>query len=264
MAASTGSATANNADLCQRAAARAAATHAVPVDLMQAISRVETRRPGSGASWPWTLNIEGEGHWFETRRAALKAAQNAVARGQTSVDLGCFQVNFRWHGEHFRGLDGMLDPAGSADYAARFLRQLFAETGNWLAAVGLYHSRTEHHSARYRGLVEAALRAAPQRMTMAAASMSPGSLFALRAAAKAAAQGSLWRAEREAIAILRAPAGPIIAAQQPKLGAARSHAPSISGASQTPAGANRSPAAPGGLGLGALGGPRPGLIAAGS
>ena len=53
----------------------------------------------------------------------------------------------------FASLADAFDPEENADYAARFLRQLYAETGNWTAAAGLYHSRTPLLAASYRQAV---------------------------------------------------------------------------------------------------------------
>lgn len=138
--------------LCRAAGLEAARRHGVPPALMLAIGEVESSRRGRGA-WPWTLNVAGDGAWYDTRRDALAAAEAALGRGVRSIDLGCFQVNRRWHGAAFDGLDEMLDPLANADYAARFLAALKAETGDWLTAAGWYHSRTPKHATRYRRLV---------------------------------------------------------------------------------------------------------------
>lgn len=141
--------------LCRQAALGAAARHGVPANLMLAISDVETgtARDGVRGPWPWTLNIAGRGAWFDSRRDALRAAERALAGGERSFDVGCFQVNFHWHGHHFDSIDAMLDPALGADYAARFLKELYGEAGDWIVAAGWYHSRTPAHSRRYRDLV---------------------------------------------------------------------------------------------------------------
>ena len=44
----------------------------------------------------------------------------------------------------------MFDPLANARYAARFLTDLYAETGDWSRAAGAYHSRTKEFSDRYR------------------------------------------------------------------------------------------------------------------
>jgi hypothetical protein len=165
--------------LCVDAARAAAARYGIPARMMLAITLVETRRQVGGASgpWPWTLNVDGEGFWYETRAEVLARAQSEISGGRLSVDLGCFQLNYRWHGANFKALDDMLEPPLAADYAARFLRQLFDETGDWMRAAGLYHSRTPALARRYRGLVGKALASldrAPDTRVAAAGTMLPG------------------------------------------------------------------------------------------
>jgi soluble lytic murein transglycosylase-like protein len=75
--------------------------------------------------------------------------------------VGCFQLNYRWHGAAFDTLDQMLSPDDNADYAAQFLRQLYRESGSWRAAAGLYHSRTPHLKARYLARFDTMLAAVP-------------------------------------------------------------------------------------------------------
>ncbi len=55
-------------DLCRAAIAGAERQWHVPDRLMAAIGVVESgKRDASGAvsPWPWTINAEGVGHWFE-------------------------------------------------------------------------------------------------------------------------------------------------------------------------------------------------------
>lgn len=152
--------------LCESAARRAAADTGVPLAVLLSVALSESGRKTGGrfAPWPWVLNIEGQGAFFDTRAEALAAAQAAIAAGRDSTDLGCFQINFRWHGTAFASLADMIDPDRNAAYAARFLRELHAESGDWIVAAGHYHSRTPVHADRYRGVVRrhlAALGAGP-------------------------------------------------------------------------------------------------------
>jgi len=147
-----GQARARASEQCLAAAQHAATETGVPYPVLLAISQTESgRRIGDTVQpWPWTLNIRGDGQWLETRSAALTLAQASVARGVTLFDVGCFQINYRWHGQHFASLDQMLDPDAGAVYAAQFLQKLYAQTGDWSAAAGAYHSRTPVYAARYR------------------------------------------------------------------------------------------------------------------
>ncbi len=159
--------------LCRDAAYSAANRHAIPVAVLEAITLVETRtrRGDSSGPWPWTVNVAGKGAWFDTRKQALRHAKAALKRGVRSFDVGCFQLNYRWHGAHFGSIDEMFDPDMSSDYAARFLKTLHAESGDWMVAAGHYHSRTHHHAERYRSMVARAMtRSAPERPPRAVAS----------------------------------------------------------------------------------------------
>lgn len=142
-------------ELCERAAAQAAAETGVPADLMQAIALAESGRARNGRlrPWPWTANLEGQGHWFETRAELVAFAEGAVAVGRTSVDIGCFQINWRWHGRHFVRPGDLSDPLTGARHAARYLLQLREEFGGWEAAAGAYHSRDPDRAARYAARV---------------------------------------------------------------------------------------------------------------
>ena len=139
------------ASLCDRAAINAANTSNVPLDVLRAISRAETGRASSGGlqPWPWTVNMEGTGRWFATLDEARSYVFSHFKTGARSFDVGCFQINYKWHGEAFRSIDDMFDPQINADYAAKFLTELYGEFGNWADAAGAYHSRAPKFATKY-------------------------------------------------------------------------------------------------------------------
>jgi Transglycosylase SLT domain len=139
--------------LCLRAAADAAAETGVPYDVLLAISTVETGR--NNRPWPWTVNFGGDGTWFDTAEEAEASVAKALDQGATNVDLGCFQLNYRWHAQGFASIADMLDPAQNATYAARFLADHFAQTGDWALAAAAYHSATPEYAAAYQARFEA-------------------------------------------------------------------------------------------------------------
>ena len=140
------------APICDIAAQTASSESGVPLAVMRSITRTETGRTRDGAlqPWPWTVNMEGLGKWFDTEDAARAYVFKHFKRGARSFDVGCFQINYKWHGQAFHSIDEMFDPLANARYAARFLTQLFEETGDWSAAAGVYHSRTPEYATRYR------------------------------------------------------------------------------------------------------------------
>jgi len=139
------------AAVCDAAAQRAAAETGVPLDILRAVTRTETgrRREGRMQPWPWTVNMEGAGRWFDSRAEARAFVAAHQAEGARSFDIGCFQINHRWHGTAFASVDAMFDPLENARYAARFLTRLHEEFEDWERAVGAFHSRTPALAARY-------------------------------------------------------------------------------------------------------------------
>lgn len=139
--------------LCLHAATEASRHSGVPLDVLIAVSLVETGR--EGRPWPWTVNVGGEGHWFDSKEEAEAQVQSVLDQGQTNVDLGCFQLNHRWHGAAFASVSDMLDPDQNAAYAADFLARNYAETGDWPTAAAAYHSATPEFAERYQAKFEA-------------------------------------------------------------------------------------------------------------
>lgn len=147
----------DQAQSCVTAARIASEATDVPFAVLMAVSLTETSRPGATppAPWPWTVNMEGTGHWFDDKDSAKAYAYRHYKAGARSFDVGCFQINFKWHGHAFASLDAMFDPDVNAQYAARFLTELYQETGDWSLAAGAYHSRTPKYANRYRKIFDA-------------------------------------------------------------------------------------------------------------
>ena len=82
----------------------------------------------------------------------------------------------------------MFDQDVGAAYAARFLRDLYAERGDWSAAAGAYHSQTPHFASIYRARFDrilAGLGGAPLASPRAGASRRCGAAPARARAAPA-------------------------------------------------------------------------------
>lgn len=141
-----------DAALCEAAIAAGARRGGVPVEVLYAVALTETGRKSNGRvrPYPWAINREGKGHWFKTREEATAFGRESLAARRRSFDVGCVQINYRWHGHAFPSLDDMFDPQWTATYAAQFLRTLYEERGNWSEAAGAYHSLTPDLAALYR------------------------------------------------------------------------------------------------------------------
>ncbi|MGI4807493.1 MAG: transglycosylase SLT domain-containing protein [Janthinobacterium lividum] len=133
--------------------------------LLHAIGVVESGRrdprTGTRRPWPWTVSAEGIGTYYANKADAITAVQALQARGISSIDVGCMQVNLFYHPTAFRSLDEAFDPVPNARYAARFLTSLYARTRDWPAAAAAYHSFTPGPAAQYAKLISAVWAGAP-------------------------------------------------------------------------------------------------------
>lgn len=136
---------------CEEAARRASQETGVSLALLRAIMLAESGRDmGQGrAAWPWTVQSQGQGYWLDTPEQALILVQDLLDQGVTNIDLGCFQINIHWHSQAFPSLEAMLDPEANARYAAAYLLELHAQTGDWRRAAGAYHSRDATRAETY-------------------------------------------------------------------------------------------------------------------
>lgn len=149
-----------DANICDAATERASRETGVPLHILKAIARTESGLTVKNefVPWPWTINVEGQGERFENKSQALAHFDKHYNAGSRNIDLGCFQVNHRWHAQRFSSAREMLDPVTNARYAADFLNTLYTEFGDWISAVGAYHSRNqefaETYLARYTPILE--------------------------------------------------------------------------------------------------------------
>jgi len=134
------------ANPCEAEILRAADRYGIPAGILYAVGLTETGNKGS--LQPNALNIEGKAVFPRSRAEALAAFGKARSDGKTLIDLGCMQINHRYHGSHFRNVDDMLDPRQNVDYAARFLARLHARHETWSMAVARYHAGPDNDPAQ--------------------------------------------------------------------------------------------------------------------
>jgi hypothetical protein len=142
------------------ACAAAAAQETLPANLLVSIGMVESGRAdpltGRVAPWPWTVNVDGAGHYFESKADAEAFVRLAQSSGAGDIDVGCFQVSMLYHPDAFASLDDAFDPGANANYAAQFLNQLKGQTGSWNSAIADYHSAVPDLGLPYQRRVLAA------------------------------------------------------------------------------------------------------------
>lgn len=142
---------------CDLAIEFASERTAIPVSLLRAIALVESgfTQHGKFIPWPWTINEAGKSARFKTSADAVAEVRQRLATGATNVDIGCFQINYRWHQAGFASLEDMFDPKKNALYAAEYLRALKHKHGTWVASVGAYHSQDPQKARGYADRVAA-------------------------------------------------------------------------------------------------------------
>ena len=140
--------------LCADAIATHERTQRIPRHLLAAIAITESGRWNAGreikAPWPWTINAEGEGRFYDTKAQAVRAVSELRVRDVRNIDVGCMQINLLHHPDAFADLDQAFEPASNVGYGARHLKALFGKTRSWQQAAGRYHSATPKRARAYR------------------------------------------------------------------------------------------------------------------
>jgi soluble lytic murein transglycosylase-like protein len=133
---------------CEAEILAAARVHGVPPGILHSVGLTETGRKGS--LHPYALNIHGRTVFASSRQQAIEEFERARAEGKSLIDLGCMQINHRYHGAEFPSVQAMLDPRANVDYAARFLARLHARHETWTMAVARYHAGPDNDPAQKR------------------------------------------------------------------------------------------------------------------
>ncbi len=162
------------ANLCETEANATEQALHLPPDLLLAIGRVESGRPGEGgrvAPWPWSVNAAGQGHFLASKAEAIELVQALQVQGIRSIDVGCFQVNLLHHPDAFQALSDAFDPAQNARAAGLFLTSLHASYTNWDQAIAAYHSANPSIGLPYLELIRAAWHSSPTAVTARVSSL---------------------------------------------------------------------------------------------
>lgn len=142
-----------HASLCSKAIHNVAPKISVPEDVVMAVALTETgtKRSGRLAPYPWAINVEGRGFLFPTKKKAIKAVRKYLKQGKKSIDIGCMQLNWRWHGQKFGySIEKAFDPTTNITVGAKYIREHYYKYKNWHKAAGRYHSGTSKHAKRYQ------------------------------------------------------------------------------------------------------------------
>ncbi len=139
--------------ICLDTAARVNHQEGLPPHMLGSIAITESGRmdPDSKAkvAWPWTVTSGGEGQYFPTKAAAVAEVRRLQKAGVENIDVGCMQINLKYHPNAFASVEAGFDPETNVRYAARFLKDMRQSFGSWSDAVRHYHSADDTRSLAY-------------------------------------------------------------------------------------------------------------------
>ena len=122
----------------------------LPNKLLTSISLVESGviEGDSVNPWPWALNVNGKSKYFDNKKDTLSFLKESLQKSR-NIDVGCMQINYKFHGHNFKNLDHILNPEENVKYAAEFLKKLFKKHKSWNEAISRYHSSEPSRKKRY-------------------------------------------------------------------------------------------------------------------
>jgi hypothetical protein len=115
----------------------------IPKGLLTAIGKTESGRFKDNKNiiiWPWTINTGKKSLFFDNKLQMKNFVLNEIKKENYNLDVGCMQINLKWHGSKFKNILDVLDPMVNVSYATSFLYELHSNFGNWDEAIKRYHS----------------------------------------------------------------------------------------------------------------------------
>lgn len=144
----------NDTEVCTVAAQQFEKKYQIKKHLLSTITNVESGRWNQqnqrNMAWPWTINAQGKGRFFETKQQAIAEVKRLQSLGVKSIDVGCMQINLSYHPDAFDDLEEAFNPYKNVEYGAKFLKKLYTQKGNdWNKAATAYHSSLPMKAKKY-------------------------------------------------------------------------------------------------------------------
>ena len=124
----------------------------IPENLLSSVGKAESGRileNNKHVIWPWTVNHAGKSLFFDTKKQMKKYVLKNVEKKDFNLDVGCMQINLKWHKNNFKKISDMLAIEPNVSYAASFLLQLKNKHGSWNKAIKHYHSSDPNKNKPY-------------------------------------------------------------------------------------------------------------------
>ena len=104
---------------------------------------------GIKLAWPWTVNYSGKGYFFPNKTKAKEFVKSKIDKGARNIDIGCMQVNLRYHPNAFPDLETAFDPLHNVKWAGTWLKELNKKYKSLKTATGYYHSSRRKNRTKY-------------------------------------------------------------------------------------------------------------------
>lgn len=127
----------------------------VPADILYALAVQESNTKMNNKTvqpWPFTIHDGKKGKRYANYEDMVGAANQLIANGQRSIDIGWFQVNWRWHGHRVKSVEELSVPWNNGIVASQILIEQYNKHKNWAIAAGRYHnpSNTDGLADKYQ------------------------------------------------------------------------------------------------------------------
>ena len=142
----------NYSDTCQKEINIIEKQIDIPKGLLTAIGKTESGRFKNDKTvviWPWTINTGKKSLFFDNKIQMKNFVINEIKKENYNLDVGCMQINLKWHGSKFKNILDVLDPMVNVSYATSFLYELHSNFGNWDEAIKRYHSSKPKKNLKY-------------------------------------------------------------------------------------------------------------------
>lgn len=132
--------------------------NSIPPKLLKTISLVESGRWSEKQQklvpWPWAVNNSGKSYYFNSKYEAVRFVESLISQGERNIDVGCMQINLKYHPNAFSSLHQAFEPNHNVAYAASFLKNNYQTYSNWPKAIAAYHSSNDIGRDYYRKIVK--------------------------------------------------------------------------------------------------------------
>ena len=131
-----------NLNLCEKIIKNIELQTDIPKGLLLGIGKAEAIRKFNNKYiiWPWTINHAGKSLFFDTKKQMTNYVFKNLQKNDLNIDVGCMQINIKWHKNNFKKISDMFEIDPNISYAASFLKQLKNRHGSWDEAIKYYHS----------------------------------------------------------------------------------------------------------------------------